>query len=161
MSGRDQPTYLLEVSKEQLQVLSAASELLARLGMGQVEDALERLPLRPPADRDNARWHEDVREIRQRVAAHTIRGVDGGRFLSIHSKDVSDSARTAWDLYQVMRNSLAWDRAAAEGVIQPGEGRKWPQMLSTHFDAPLPVSGKALAKVTLRAEQESPAAERE
>lgn len=136
-------TYTLTLSKEQAQVLSQACEVLARLGIGQFRDALEWLPVtefRPDG------WHEDMETIGMLLSKHMKHNVDGYRSnLGIHHKDVSEQARIAWDLYQVIRYRTAWDRAIEQGIVKPGEQRKWPEMMQVHYDTPSKTSTEPLA----------------
>lgn len=138
--------YTLTVTKEQAQVLIQATEILARLGIGQFRDALECLPMR---DFLPDGWHEDMDSIGRMLSRHMIGGIDGYRSsLGIHHKDVSEASRIAWDLYQVLRHRLAWDRAAAEGIVESADApRKWPDMMQVHYDEPMKVSEQPLAVV--------------
>lgn len=136
--------YTLEVTEVQARVLVQATEVLARLGIGQFRDALDCLPTR---ERVHDGWHTDMDVIGKILAHHMIGGVDGyTRSLSVHSVDVSETSRIAWDLYQVLRHRLAWDRAVAEGVIESADApRKWHKMFGVHYDEPSKVSEQPLA----------------
>jgi hypothetical protein len=78
-----------------------------------------------------------------------IGGIDGYRSsLGIRNKDVSEASRIAWDLYQVLRHRLAWDLAAAEGIVGNADSqRKWPEMMQVHYDEPSRVSEQPLALI--------------
>src|SRR5574340_577948 len=107
--------YTLTITAQQAQVLSAACEILARLGIGQYDDALRHLPQREGIDW--SAWHDDVRTIGQMLSKHMPNGIDGYRSsLGINHTKASEESRAAWDLYQVIRHRLAWDRAIAEGI---------------------------------------------
>lgn len=141
-----QPEYTITVTNEQARVLAQATEVLARLGIGQFRDALDRLPKRKAVPEG---WHDDMSLISKLLSRHMIGGVDGYHSsLGIHSKDVPETSRIAWDLYQVLRNRLAWDRAVAEGIVESIDApRKWPEMIQVHYDEPLQVSGQPLAVI--------------
>ena len=54
-----------------------------------------------------------------------------------------ETSKVAWDLYQVTRHRLAWDRAQACG--HPGEGQAPPPMWSVNYDQPMRTSKEPLA----------------
>ncbi|MDD2663996.1 MAG: hypothetical protein PHD19_09570 [Dechloromonas sp.] len=138
--------YTLTVTKEQAQTLIQATEILARLGIGQFRDALECLPTREFLPEG---WSEDMDSIGQLLSRHMIGGIDGYRSsLGIHHNDVRKEAKIAWDLYQVLRHRLSWDRAVREGIVESADSpRKWPEMMQTHYDEPMKVSDQPLAIV--------------
>ena len=127
-------TYTLTLTERQAAELQEACELLARIKIGQIDNAVERLPGYYD-QQDWGRAHEACREIR-RLANTLMPGAMKRREDGI-----------AWDLYQVIRHRLAWDRAYGRGVIQPGEPRKWPEMMGVCYDEPLPMSGLPLAEI--------------
>lgn len=123
-----------------------ALEIFARLGIGQFRDALECLPTK---EAYQCGWHVDMTAIGQILSKYTKGGVDGwGSSLSICSQDVNESARIAWETYQVIRHRLSWERAVAEGTIPSiNSPRKWPEMFGVNFDEPLKISDEPLAKI--------------
>lgn len=138
-------TYTLTVTEKQAQVIATAAELLARLGIGQFRDALEHLPMPeflPPG------WHDDMDAIGKILSRHMAGGIDGhSSSLGMHHKDTPEVSRVAWDLYQVIRHRLAWDRAVRDGVVEPGAPRKWPEMIQVFYDEPMKTSDQPLATV--------------
>ena len=138
--------YTLTLTEEQARVLTQATETLARLWMGQFSDALEHLPIREFLPDG---WRDDMDSIGRMLSRHMIGGIDGYRSsLGIRHKDVAEASRIAWDLYQVMRHRLAWDRAAAAGIIESANApRKWPEMMQVYYDEPMKVSDQPLAMV--------------
>jgi hypothetical protein len=145
-AGLDITGYTLTVTKEQAETLILATEILARLGIGQFRDALECLPTREFLPDG---WHEDMDGIGKMLSRHMIGGIDGYRSsLGIRHKDVREPSRIAWDLYQVLRHRLAWDRAAKGGIVESANApRKWPEMMQVHYDEPMKVSDQPLAIV--------------
>lgn len=138
--------YTLTITERQAYALSSACEILARLGMGQTRDALERLPL--AAERDYSRWHKTLEIVEHLLSEHTIGHVDGWRAsLGIKSQDASEESRIAWDLYQVIRHRIAWDRAADEGLVNEDGSRNWPEMMGVNYDEPMQVSAEPLARM--------------
>ena len=140
-------TYTFTITDQQARVLSTACEVLARLGIGQFEDALRHLPQRDGIDW--SAWHADMRAIGATLSQHMPHGIDGHRSnLGIHNAD--PAAQSAWDLHQVIRHRLAWDRATAEGVTD-GRTRRWPAMMAVSYDTPHHVGNEPLA--TMEASQ--------
>ena len=124
-------TYTLTITEAQAQTLSIACEVLARLGMGQYKDALDNLPRRDNIDW--SAWHDDMRGIGHILSKH-MPGIDGYiSHIGIHN--ASSESRLAWDMHQVIRHRLAWDRAVARGVTD-GTVRNWNEMLGVHYDEP-------------------------
>lgn len=120
--------YTLHLTQKQAAEISHACEILARLRMGQIDMALMELPLDKPMEYEQEQYVSNYLRSLYRPGSMRI-----------------DDA--AWDLYQVIRHRLAWDRAYAEGIVKPGEPRKWPEMMGVTYDEPLPVSGDPLAKI--------------
>lgn len=93
--------YVLELSERQAQVLSQAAELYARLGMGQF-DKLDRFFWKPQKSLDQARTYLD--------ALRMIKNGSVNAHPSLRSAEVDDDYRVLYDLHQVIRHRLAWDR---------------------------------------------------
>lgn len=95
--------YVLELSQGQAELVSRAVELYARLGMGQFE-MLDRFFSWEP----KGSCLERARPLLQELVA-----IKNGRphcYPGIHSKEISDDYRVLYDLHQVIRHRLAWDR---------------------------------------------------
>lgn len=139
-------TYTLHITRQQALTLQVACEVLARLGLGQFRDALEHLPTsewRPEG------WNEDMDAIGAILSKHTIQGVDGWRHsLGIGNDKTGDTAKDAWDLHCVIRHRLSWDAAIERGDIQPGEPRKWPEMMGVSYDEPMRHGKEPLARIS-------------
>lgn len=135
-------TYTLTLTEAQAQTLSIACEVLARLGMGQYKDALDNLPQRDGIDWDA--WHDDMRGIGYILSKH-MPGIDG--YIShIGIRKAAQESRLAWDLHQVIRHRLAWDRAVARGVTD-GTVRNWNEMLGCNYDEPCRTCEAPLARM--------------
>lgn len=89
-------TYTLTLSEDQARVLSLACETLARLGMGQVDFALDYVP----GDLD---W--DQRQTVKHLLAKPM-GFDHPN-MSLGIRASSLTARRAWDLHAVIRQQIA------------------------------------------------------
>lgn len=99
-----QRRYVLELSEAQAELVSRAVELYARLGLGQFHLVLDRFFSWKGKESESAR----ARPLLQALA--TIRNGDPHSHPGIHSKEISDDYRVCFDLYQVVRHRLAWDR---------------------------------------------------
>jgi hypothetical protein len=102
-----QPTYTLHITAAQAQTISHACEVLARLGMGQFRDALECLPLREYAPDG---WHEDMEGIAHILKKHTTIMPGIGAYIENTSRKTSEKSKVAFDVYQVIRYRLAWEK---------------------------------------------------
>jgi hypothetical protein len=138
--------YTLELTEKQLGIIQYATDLIARLGIGQVKEAFEHLPLNN--DCDWSTFHNDVRDIEHIISKHTIGNVDGYRSsLGIHNDKVKLDAKIAWEIHQVIRHRLSWDRAIAKGFTD-GKARNWSEMMGVCYDEPFPCSGEALPVIS-------------
>lgn len=90
--------YVLEISERQVQVLSQAAALYARLGTGQF-DKLDRFFWKSVLQ---ARPHLDALCLIKNGSLHAGTG--------IRSPEVDDDNRMLYDLHQVLRHRLSWDR---------------------------------------------------
>lgn len=116
-------TYTIHLTEAQAKVLCTACEVLARLGIGQFRDALEHLPIDQELIRtadDVLDWHADMDLIGDRLSRHLIGNVNGwNSSLSILSPLVKPEAMIAWDLFQVLRHRLAWDKGEDYSLTPP------------------------------------------
>ena len=137
--------YKLTLNEKQAAVVQHALEIYARLGIGQFRNALELLPLDGQIPEG---WWASMDAIGSILSGHTKHGVNGWTSsLSIHSKDVSEDAQIAWDVHQVIRHRLSWDRAVANGIVESADSeRRWP-MVGVYYDDPHLVSNEPIAKM--------------
>ena len=120
--------YTLTLTSRQAAEISSACEIVARLQMGQVDMALRELPGEQPKDYDALR---EIQEMIERLVPAKIERGDS----------------IAWDLYQVIRHRLSWDRAYESGQIEKGERRNWSIMMGVNFDEPLKMGDEQLAVI--------------
>lgn len=118
-------TYAIHLNAAQAQAISTACEVLARLGIGQIEDALHHLP--PRDGGPNEGWADDVQAVRSLMKKHM------GQVTGFRMGKSADLANTAWDLHQVVRHRLAWDRNPAGNTC------------SVSFDPPIKSGPEPLA----------------
>jgi hypothetical protein len=128
----EEKKYVLEITERQLSILIDATEILARIGMGQFWTIIEHIVPKKPF----AKYWEELPTARDILTSLGARMLDYPENASpgIHNPIVADKHQIAWDLHQVLRNRLAWDRHP-EGGMQ------------TQFDDPLLSSKEPLAKV--------------
>lgn len=129
--------YTLTVTAKQAAIISAACELLARLGLGQWPGFIRHLP--GDALRHACELEDELRPIMAAwFARHPIGKdkvvINGWQSsLGMGSQHVSSAARVAFDLHQVIRHRLAWDKAVADGITD-GQTRDWSRMMIVDFD---------------------------
>ena len=140
--------YTITLTEDQAETLMYATEVLARLGIGEFRDALEWLPTRKEFQEG---WHEDMTVIGRILSRHMMDAYAGRRSKrdkrDSHNDDVRTAANISWDLHQVIRHRLAWDRAIAKGVVDgPEAPRKW-SMTGAYYDEPIKSSTEPLAEI--------------
>jgi hypothetical protein len=123
-------TYTIEVTKEQLATLSMACEITARLGICQIDMAFDEMPFREPVDW--SAYHAMMDDIRRQLRVHCD--------ANLGIRSAKDRHKEAWDLYQVFRHRLAWDRLADEGKTKP-------DMCLVIYDEPFKTADQPLAKI--------------
>lgn len=106
--------YKLTLTKKQADVISRCTEFFARVQLGQVEDLRHQL-----LDNKHVLGLSDT--TKQKIKSllneiHTLITGSANESLSIHSLDISEDAQTAWDIYQVIRHVLAWERCPEGGI---------------------------------------------
>ena len=128
MIGVMMSKYTLTLTARQAAEISSACEIVARLQMGQVDMALRELPGEQPKDYDALR---EIQEMVERLVPAKIERGDS----------------IAWDLYQVIRHRLSWDREIERGNIERGEPRNWSIMMGVSFDEPMNKGDEPLAVI--------------
>ncbi len=128
----DKP-YQLWITEKQAQVLVNALDLYSRIGMGQFSEithVLRMNALGNPSGQADALAKVD--ELTRKASSYWMGG--SGDYYGIASEKINDIFRVAWDLQQVIRYRLAWDRKP-EGGIQ------------VHFDEPWKSSAEPFAVI--------------
>lgn len=128
--------YTLELTEEQAAVLVRATEALARIGMGQFHYAILDNTTHMPGYQDVDRHceaREHLKQVTDLLGQPTFYQ-NGGP--SIHNEAKMPNAfRTAWDLSQVVRHQLAWDRTPEGGI-------------GVHFHEPLRTGDEPLPRIS-------------
>jgi len=108
--------YRLEIDEEQARTLSRACELLSRVHNGQLDEVANVLLTAGGLANGAPHAVADIVGLREglRALEPLVTGMPTNANPGIRSPDISDEARTAYDLYQVLRHRLAWD-ARPEG----------------------------------------------
>jgi len=125
----EQSMYTLTLNEKQAEVLVAALDLYTRIGIGQFEEIVnvyDRAAKLPLVIRDGMR---NGLNFAKQLVGHPKNGSYG-----IHHPDVDDDFRASYDLKQVIRHRLAWDRAPKGGV-------------QVDFDEPWAISKESLATI--------------
>ena len=104
--------YNLKINEAQAQVLTDALNIYARLGMGQIYEILEHPDLRQRM-LDSLETYGIMGYCREvcEMLRRTIFGLPANTYYSISNREISDRNRIAYDLLQVIRHRLVWDRA--------------------------------------------------
>lgn len=128
--------YTLHLMEKQARVIIDALDLFARIGMGQLKEVayvLRQNPL-PSSDPDLEARTNLLSDIRDKLDVLARYWMNGPGYYGITSKSISDRFKIAWDIQQVIRHRLAWDRKPAGGI-------------TVDFDDPMKTSEEALPKI--------------
>lgn len=134
--------YHIELTEKQLQALNAACEVCARFKVGQPGIAVDMLAITDGAGRSinsYALEHQLDALIKPLMGLDMNASFGAGQF---------DDADVLFDLHEVLRHRLAWDKAVADGLTLPGLPRKWPEMMTVNYDEPMHWGTEPLATVT-------------
>lgn len=139
--------YLLKINERQAQLLVDVCDLYSRIGIGQIEEIVN-LARHGMLKHKNGKT-ADYENLN--VADHMIRqvklflfGLESNANYGIHNETISDMYRVAWDLQQVIRQRLAWDR---RGNPQKREWGEELSMMGVHYDEPHKASKEPLPKI--------------
>jgi hypothetical protein len=111
----DQKTYTVTLTDEQLRVVGKATEVYARVSIGQWREAFELLPLEDGLDYDE--WHFFLDDLGARLSTFLVSGVDGWRSsLGIHNEKVREDARVAFDIHSAVRHREDWDYGTEKAI---------------------------------------------
>ena len=132
--------YQLKVSEEQAQVIADALELYARVGMGQLAHITEHPDIRSRIFKNTEISLEILRGVFEMVK-QTVFNLPVNCYHSLGCPEISDKNRVAYDLVQVIRHRLAWDRAG-----NPPE-RDYRTMYGVIYDTPMHFAKEPLSKI--------------
>lgn len=130
---KDDRPYHLSLTERQAQVITEALDFFSRIGMGQLEEIAHVLRVYTKPSESSSLQSYRLDELKRliREAANVWMGSPCGCH-GISSEEIGDVFRVAWDLHQVIRHRLSWDR-------HPNGG------LQVSFDTPMKYSQEPLA----------------
>lgn len=106
--------YTLHLTEKQARVIVNALDLYSRIGMGQLKEVAYVLratqKLNDNTDVEIQERSDQINIIRDRLEAISRYWMNGSGYHSITSQKISDVFRVAWDIQQVIRHRLAWDK---------------------------------------------------
>ena len=112
--------YILEITEKQANAISNACDIVARLYTGQVQE-LQDVGANIKV---TGKEHDTVKSIL--FPQLPLYGSYG-----IHSPEVDDTARQLFDIHQVIRHRIIWDKAD-----NTPETRRWPEQIQIWYDTP-------------------------
>lgn len=125
--------YVLELTADQIDVIAEATEILARIGIGQFWTILDHISGGvfddDKLDYDHRRSYDKLSHALYKDQNIPIGGGPG-----IHNEKVHHRHRIAWDIHQVLRHRRSWDRHPEGG-------------LGVSFDTPYQDSPEPLPKI--------------
>jgi hypothetical protein len=128
--------YTIHLTERQARVIVDALDLFSRIGMGQLKEVayvLRQNPL-PSYDPDLEIRTNLLFKIRDKLDILARYWMKGPGYYGITSKSISDKFRIAWDIQQVVRHRLAWDRNPKGDI-------------TIDFDNPMKTSEEDLPKI--------------
>jgi len=122
--------YKLTLTKEQAAVIAQALDLFSRIGCGQFEEILRHptivKKLYKLIDSDKYLKSREEAQYGIRVAKKVITGFEPNSSESIVVAD--EPNRIAYDIFQVIRNRIAWDEKPAGGMeVDFTDPTKWSE----------------------------------
>jgi len=134
-----------EYTNEELVIISSATDLLARVATGQWREIEKDIPKK---DGICVIGYKEKDIIGKIISKQTISNVDGwSSNLGIYNPATDNDARIAFEIHQVIRHYLSWERAIANGDVERGAPRNWDKMMGVSFDEPSSTSGHPLPKL--------------
>lgn len=114
--------YILDLSEKQAEVVATATELLARVFMGQMDSvsralvgAMMRRGELDDGDGSRLRDVENMRALLEKAQCiYTQRPANAS--FGILQYEVPDQARMAYDIHQVVRHRIAWNKHPDGGI---------------------------------------------
>jgi hypothetical protein len=145
---KSQKFYQMTVTKEQLQVISNACNVLARLQLGQWDIMFDELPVQKELDYE--KYHQIKDTLRQMMPMILAGGMDGlHSSYGVANPNLPRENGVAFDLRDVIRHKLSWEDAVEKGIIESEDApRKWPEMMYVNYDPPMKWGDEKLATIT-------------
>lgn len=123
--------YKLELDEKQARVVQDALECYGRVLMGQLEYVEEVWRWRTPYSEEKMKKMEEMRRYLE-MAKGAIKLSPNSHF-GVNNPEISDDARKAFDIQQVMRYVSSWHRA---GKDPKKDERNHSEMMGVNYDEP-------------------------
>ena len=98
--------YRLTVTDNQLDAIDRALESFMRMSIGQFKYSIEEVWRDKVLEVDRRELESICDRLKEMYTGYKDRGASYG----IHSKEVQEDARIAWDIKQVIRHRISYDR---------------------------------------------------
>lgn len=122
---------ILELTEKQANVIREGMELLARLGMGQIDHLNNVWFLNERGFKNDQVDHKGKEDAFQNVKNIYFPELYGHQYHGMTSEKVDETAKMAWDIYQVIRHVVSWHNHPNGGI-------------TVNFDEPFKVSEESL-----------------
>jgi hypothetical protein len=140
--------YSVELTAEQMKLISDACELMVRIQLGQIHEVVEHLPLKD--ELDGSKKFALKSGLSLFMSAVLTNGVDGyNSSLGLGNAKLPESNNILWDIKNVLNYEVYTDEAIDNGLITAKGERDWSQMISTKYDTPTQYGKEPLPKVTI------------
>lgn len=137
MNNIDNKLYTVTLTGHQLSLISNACDAISRAGIGQFRDSLNHIPTKEVCPNG---FHEALDDIGKILAPFMLYEVDGWRSsLGIMMSEVKPRYRELFDIHQVIRHQLSWDRV---------EGVDGASTLGVSFDNPFQAADLPLINIS-------------
>jgi len=124
--------YEISVSEKQARVMMDALNLFSRIGIGQLREVLRHPQYENKLIHDNETYRYSQRLLDQ--VKERLTGFETHASYGISSPEVHDDSNIAYDLLQVIRHRLSWDRNPDGGI-------------EVYYDTPIQYSKEELAEI--------------
>jgi len=130
--------YKMVVNETQLKCIKKALESYSRLGIGQLENVLFDLGFNQYENFSGKmqELHSDEVEEAIKTIKHKIFEMAFNASYGIHSSKVHEDFKICWEIFEVIRNRLAWDTNIKGGM-------------EVDFDTPTKITNQGLITIEL------------
>lgn len=129
--------YTLTINEEQARVICEALEFYSRIKHGQIDELRNIFRDRWCAPLSQFNW--DCEYLFAELKARIFPDLAKGAYYGVGSKIYPEST-VAWDIMQVLRHRLAWDRLRAEGKDKPDH-------YGVQYNSPMRFGSEPLAEI--------------
>jgi hypothetical protein len=122
MKKKNNKRYQLILTEQQCNVIKLALECYSRMGMGQYFTSIEMSSpfykfkrINNNLEATTELWDTQKVNFLCRMIKNEILGLDANEYFGIHSTQINDTYRQAWDIEQVIRHKISWDNNPTGG----------------------------------------------